>query len=145
MTAWDELHSNCRNRQWLECRDDADCVWIKKVVEEIPADDEEHSVDNINFSYSADEDDGCNDVEGRKSKRKNIQTGYAEDYNNNEAKQMIIDSSHRFEANHVQMFAFGVVAMSLIIAMLLRFCHKRRKEVTYLSLNGIEVSNYSTF
>ena len=90
--AWEPTHERCRNTNWLECKKDPYCLWIKKTVDNVDDDvdcdeyqEDEYQQsklevdadDYLNFEYSADSPHGS----------------YLHTHSHKDEKEMIIESN----------------------------------------------------
>lgn len=135
---WEPTHSKCRNTNWLECKKDPYCIWIKKTVDD---DDESSACDEI------EDDDGENDKEEQtKQDGDYINFEYSSDNPDKEEREMMVLSgsmlsSIQTQSQRIRLIAICIVVMFVFGGGIYHLCKRKKDAIIF----GVNQSQYSTF
>mmetsp|Transcript_7328 Transcript_7328/g.12021 ORF Transcript_7328/g.12021 Transcript_7328/m.12021 type:complete len:181 (+) Transcript_7328:91-633(+) len=128
--SWEATHGRCRNTDWLECKQDPNCIWIKKTVDTSSACDADVDDDDEEQDLSALYPHNDNDMNAVAIKTDSVP--YL--------------SSTRSHSTYLQAFALSV-AFAIIFGGTIRHFYKNTtaKQGTLLFPSNRDHTQYSTF
>ena len=150
--SWDTEHNKCRNTLWLQCKNDENCVWVRKdynlkieqredgyhpdLCDVSQQSNGEEDMENMQYEYEphdADEDIVDEEEEEQEEVDEDV---------------MAVHSSMRLESgtNHIRIFALSAVALIVILTGIYRlFKGDRPKDIHSALQCDDDHKYYSTF
>lgn len=153
---WEATHERCRNTNWLECKQDPYCLWIKKTL------DDDDQVDECDEDQQDEYNQNEQEIENGETEESNnyLNYGYSADSPNDDKsykkhhrqdeKEMMVESnasvlsSIHTQSVYIRIFALMIVATFVCFGTIYCFYQNKSNKKDGI-LSGFGQSEYSTF